>query len=142
MAAGEMIQINSRIAIPLDEIEIHFVRAGGPGGQNVNKVSSKAVLRFDLRGSPSLPETARRRALQRLQSKLTRSGEIVLSASRHRDQRRNRDEAVERLRELLAEAVTPPKRRIPTAPSVRARERRLTEKKARARLKRERQSLD
>ena len=126
------------VAIPLDEIELTFTRAGGPGGQNVNKVASKAVLRFDLAHAPSIPEPLRARALRRLASRLTVKGELVLSCATSRDQSRNRAAVLERLRTLLAAAVIPPKPRRPTKPSAAARERRLAAKKARGALKRER----
>jgi ribosome-associated protein len=133
-----VLRVTSRIAIPLREIALSYARSGGPGGQNVNKVASKAVLRFDLRASPSLPETARQRALERLAPRLTRDGALVLSSDAYRDQPRNRAAVLGRLQTLLAEAVAIPKRRRPTAPSAAARERRMTEKKVRARLKRKR----
>jgi ribosome-associated protein len=138
MARDDPLRITPRIAIPLREIELRYARSSGPGGQNVNKVASKAVLRFDLRHSPSLPEPARQRALMRLAPRLTRDGELVLSSDAHRDQPRNRAAVLERLRMLLAEAVAVPKRRRPTAPSGAARERRLAEKRARAQRKRQR----
>jgi ribosome-associated protein len=133
-----VLRITSRIAIPLREVELSYARSGGPGGQNVNKVASKAVLRFDLRASPSLPPAARERALTTLASRLTRDGALVLSSDAYRDQPRNRAAVLERLRTLLADAIAVPKRRRPTAPSAAARERRITEKKVRARRKRER----
>ena len=117
---------------------LSYARSGGPGGQNVNKVASKAVLRFHLRSSPSLPEAARQRALTRLAPRLTRDGALVLSSDAYRDQPRNRAAVLERLRTLLAEAVAVPKRRRPTAPSAAARERRLTDKRVRAQRKRQR----
>ena len=139
---GDPIRISASIAIPVEEIRLDYARSGGPGGQNVNKVASKAVLRFDLRHSPSIPEPARQRALGKLASRLTRSGEIVLSCDTYRDQPRNREAVIERLRVLLAEAVAVPRKRRPTRPTRAARERRLDEKKQRGRLKRQRAALD
>jgi ribosome-associated protein len=142
MVEGDVLRITARIAVPMREIGLTYARSGGPGGQNVNKVASKAVLRFDLRGTPSLPDAARERALMVLASRLTRDGELVLSSDAYRDQPRNREAVLARLRDLLAAAVTPPKRRRPTKPSAAARERRLTAKHLRARRKQERRAGD
>jgi ribosome-associated protein len=135
---GSDLRVTPRIAIPMREIELRYARSGGPGGQNVNKVASKAVLRFDLRRSPSLPEPARQRALARLAARLTRDGVLVLASDTHREQARNRAAVIERLRALLADAVAVPKRRRPTAPPAASRERRLADKRTRSRRKRER----
>jgi ribosome-associated protein len=138
MEAGDVLRITPRLAIPMREIGLRYTRSSGPGGQNVNKVASKAVLRFDLAASPSIPEPLRRRAMARLASRLTRDGALVLSSDAYRDQPRNRAAVLERLRTLLAEGVTVPKRRRPTAPSTASRERRLTAKRVRALRKRDR----
>ena len=137
-----IIRVNDEIAIPIAEIQLSYVRAGGPGGQNVNKVASKAVLRFNVRDSPSLSDPARQRALARLAPRLTRTGELVLTCAIHRDQSRNRAAVLERLRALLAGAVRAPRLRKRTRPSAAAVARRLTAKRARAERKRERHVLD
>jgi ribosome-associated protein len=135
-----MIRINDRLHIQESEIDETFVRASGPGGQNVNKVSSAVQLRFDARGSRSLPNDVAIR-LQRLAgSRLTNDGVIIIMADRFRDQARNRADARERLVALILEAATPPKPRRPTKPTKASKERRLEGKKKRSGIKGLRQS--
>jgi ribosome-associated protein len=130
-----MIRITGRISIDEREIVENFVRASGPGGQNVNKLSTAVQLRFDVRGSPSLaPDVATR--LERLAgARLTRDGVLVITAQRHRTQLRNRQDALDRLVELIRAAATPPAPRRPTKPTRASRERRIEGKKRRAKVK-------
>src|ERR1700760_5003541 len=112
-----MIRITDRIGIDESEIEERFIRASGPGGQNVNKLSTAVQLRFDLRHSPSLPEAMRARAERLAGKRLTRDGVLVITAQRHRTQERNRQDALDRLIELLREAAIAPTPRRPTRPT-------------------------
>jgi ribosome-associated protein len=130
-----MIRITDRISIDEQELEERFVRASGPGGQNVNKLSTAVQLRFDARRSSSLPDDMRAR-LERLAGKrLTREGVIVIIAQRHRTQERNRQDALDRLTELLRAAAVRPVPRRPTRPTKGSRERRLETKKRRSSIK-------
>lgn len=124
--------------IPDDELEFTAVRAQGAGGQNVNKVSSAAHLRFDAAGSPSLPEELKTRLLASRDQRLTAEGVIVIKAQQYRSLERNKAAALERLRSMLEAAIRTPKPRKPTRPSKAAQRRRLDEKARRSRLKRER----
>ncbi len=133
-----MIRITPTIAIDENEIELDFVRSAGPGGQNVNKVSTAAQLRFDVAHSPSLPNKVRARLMSLAGSRLTKEGVLLLTARRHRSQERNRQEVIERLVALIEEAATPPRRRRKTKPSRKAKERRLAEKRRRSEIKKNR----
>ena len=131
-----MIRITPTLAIEEHEIAESFIRASGPGGQNVNKLATAVQLRFDARSSPSLPNDVSVR-LQRLAGRrLTREGVLVITAQRHRTQERNRADALERLVELIRLAAIVPKARRPTAPSQASRARRLQSKKRRSGIKR------
>jgi ribosome-associated protein len=135
-----MIRINARIAVDEREIGETFVRASGPGGQNVNKLSTAVQLRFDVRGSPSLPGDVKARLERLAGTRLTRDGVLVITAQRHRTQARNRQDALDRLVDLIRRAATPPAPRRPTKPTAASRERRIESKKHRAGIKRYRQA--
>jgi ribosome-associated protein len=130
-----MIRIDHRISIDERELEERFIRASGPGGQNVNKLATAVQLRFDARHSPSLPAQVRTRLERLAGRRLTREGVLVISAQRHRTQERNRQDALERLIALIQRAAVAPVPRRPTKPTAGARERRLQSKKHRGSIK-------
>ncbi len=125
-------------AVPLRELEIRFVRSSGAGGQNVNKVNTKAVLRWPVASSSAIAADVRERFLERFATRVTLAGEVVLSSDRYRDQGRNAADCVEKLRAMLAAVAVPPRPRRPTKPGRAARERRLSDKRARSDVKRAR----
>ena len=130
-----MIRIDHRISIDERELEERFIRASGPGGQNVNKLATAVQLRFDARHSPSLPAQVRTRLERLAGRRLTRDGVLVINAQRHRTQERNRQDALDRLIALIQRAAVAPVPRRPTKPTAGARERRLQSKKHRGSIK-------
>jgi len=130
------------VVIPADSLTWQFARSSGPGGQHVNRTSSKAVLRFDLRHSPHLPEDVRRRMLTAVGPRLTGDGAILITSQRHRERGRNMNDCRTKLVQLVARCLTPPTVRRPTRRPRAAVERRLVAKKHRGRTKDMRKSPD
>jgi ribosome-associated protein len=131
--------VSPSLTIPDAELRLSFARSGGPGGQNVNKVSSKAVLHFAVATSPSLPDDVRQRFLQTYPSRITNAGEIVIHSDEFRDQPKNIQACFGKLRELLLAVLKAPKKRRPTRPTKGSKVRRLNDKKARSQTKAGRQ---
>jgi ribosome-associated protein len=135
-----MLVVSDRLRIPLRELHFDFVRSSGPGGQRVNKASTKAVLHWDLGASPSVPEAVRRRVIGRNRRRINRDGQLVITSQRFRDQGRNVADCLEKLRRILAEAAVTPKKRKPTRPTRASQQKRLKRKRERSERKRQRSS--
>ncbi len=133
-----MLEIDDRLRIPETEFVWSFVRSGGPGGQNVNKVASKAVLRWDLATSPSVPDAVKTRLRTLQRRRITTEGELILTSQRYRDQDMNRQDCLQKLREMILQAAKVPKPRRPTKPTRGSRERRLDAKRRRSSTKSDR----
>ncbi len=136
------LMVTPRLRIPLAEFEFGFARCSGPGGQYVNKVNSKALLRWPILASPSLPEVVRERFRQRFGNRITTEGDLLITSQRYRDQARNVDDCLEKLRAMLASAAAPPMRRKRTKPSRGSIERRLGEKRRRSEKKQARRGVE
>ncbi len=139
---GRMLHITDNVAIQDWELTENFVRSSGPGGQNVNKVSSAVELRFEAASSPSLSGPVKSRLKRLAGRRWTLEGALIIQCEETRSQARNRDIARDRLAELIKKALTPPKRRIPTRPTLGSKKRRLKEKKVRGEVKAMRGKVD
>lgn len=135
-----MLVINNRLKIPLREFRFTFARSSGPGGQNVNKLNTKALLRWRVMESASLPEAVRRRLLAKHGRRLTSDGEFQIVSQRFRDAGRNVADCLEKLRQMLSEAAVVPRRRKPTKPTRGSVERRLEQKCQTSRRKQQRKA--
>lgn len=136
-----MIEVTDSIRLPENEIQLDFIRASGPGGQNINKVSSAVQLRFDAAKSSALSEEVRARLKQISGHRMTADGILIIKAQRHRTQDRNREDAIERLVALIRQAAEKPRPRRPTKPSRAAKQKRLSSKRHRGETKRRRRSV-
>src|SRR5262245_53580694 len=135
-----MFIVNDRIQIPDDQLQFTFVRSSGPGGQNVNKVNSKAVMRWAMLASNALPADIRERFRTRYGARLTVEGELLITSAKYRDQGRNVDDCLEKLRAMLLAVAVPPKVRRPTKPTAGAKRRRLANKQLQSKKKESRRS--
>src|SRR6184192_3934541 len=133
-----MLEITAQLRIPDGELQWSFVRSGGPGGQNVNKVASKAVLRWNLAASPSLLEDVKARFRAQQRNRITIDGDLIVTSQRFRDQERNKEDCLEKLRHMILQATLIPKPRKPSKPGRAARERRLQVKRHHSEIKKNR----
>ena len=136
-----MIKITPQIILDENEIQEEFIRSSGPGGQNVNKVSTAVHLRFDVKNSPSLSEKIRQRLIRLSGARMTKDGVLVIKSDRHRKREHNRRDAINRLAGLIIEASKIPKYRVRTKPSSTAKRRRLDNKRKRGQTKKQRQRV-
>ncbi|MGC9324878.1 MAG: alternative ribosome rescue aminoacyl-tRNA hydrolase ArfB [Desulfomonilia bacterium] len=137
-----MIRLGPGIVISDDELQWEFIRSSGPGGQNVNKVSTAVQLRFDVAGSPALSEELKKRIQQLSGKRMTSEGTLIITARRFRSQERNREDALARLQDLVSQALVKPGRRIRTRPTASSRAERIESKRRTARKKSMRQNVD
>jgi len=139
---ANLLAISSSLAIPLDEFSFEFARSGGPGGQNVNKVNSKAVLRWKPAASPSLPPLVRDRLVRSIASRMTRDGELLITSQLTRDQGRNVADCLDKVRQLVLIALHPPKARRASRPTLGSQQRRVESKLRHSSTKRLRRKPD
>lgn len=136
-----MLEVNDKIKIPWAEFTVSFARSSGPGGQNVNKVNSKALIDWSIVNSPSIPEGVRRRFLESFSSRITTDGRVVIASDEHRAQEANLKACYEKLRDMLLAVAVPPKIRRPTKPTRGSKERRLSDKRQNSENKKQRQKF-
>lgn len=124
----QVLRISPRVQIPLAEFQVDYVRSSGPGGQHVNTSSTKAILRWPVTANTTIAEDVRRRFIDRYATRITETGDLILTSQRYRQQRRNLDDCLDKLRAMLVAVLEPPKKRRPTKPSLGANRRRLEAK--------------
>ena len=136
-----MLEINEKISIPLREFEFSFAASAGPGGQNVNKLATKAMLKWPAVHSKSIPDDVRERFIAKYKRRINKEGDVVITSQRFRNQGRNVADCLDKLRDMLRSVATAPKKRKRTRPSKKQREKRLQDKKQRAEKKQRRKPV-